>query len=254
MTDSAKEDAREENTKKFFAENKPSFHEVDRDTEGINQAYLASSIRLTEEINVDVLDPTIYSIQQAKLRTEEDHRMKLAEEKKEGVRKKIQQLRDTFKVLSMKNSEADEWIRLNHDDFNIDPIYFDMLKDRNFAKIEEAKKEVAWGIEFHTLKLNKLQQKFYDTLEFDKFTVKALKTGSYVSTFRVHKMSETLQRSIDTFKQMLESEMLNGKGDGLDFNEDDMEGAGGAGDQGKAEDKNASQNKTSASAMAKAKA
>ncbi len=92
----------------------------------------------------------------------------------------------------MKNTDSEEWIRLNQDDFNIDPVYFDMLKERNYAKIEEAKKEVAWGIEFHTLKLNKLQQKFYDTLEFDKFTVKALKTGSYVSTFRVHKMSETL--------------------------------------------------------------
>jgi hypothetical protein len=57
----------------------------------------------------------------------------------------------------MKNTDSEEWIRLNQDDFNIDPVYFDMLKERNYAKIEEAKKEVAWGIEFHTLKLNKLQ-------------------------------------------------------------------------------------------------
>jgi hypothetical protein len=32
-----------------------------------------------------------------------------------------------------------------------------MLKDRNLRKIEEAKKEVAWNIEFHTAKLNKLK-------------------------------------------------------------------------------------------------
>jgi hypothetical protein len=75
-----------------------------------------------------------------------------------------------------------------------------MLRERNFNKIEEAKKEVAWGIEFSTVRLNKLKEKFYDVLEFEKFTVKALKTTAYVTTFRVHKMSEFLQKSIETFK------------------------------------------------------
>jgi hypothetical protein len=51
-----------------------------------------------------------------------------------------------------------------------------MLKDRNSGKIEETKKEVAWSIEYHTVKLNKLKSKFYDILEFEKFTVRALKT------------------------------------------------------------------------------
>ena len=118
--------------------------------------------------------------------------MKLAEEKKQGVRGKIDTLRDHFKKLSTKNVDAEDWIRLSTDDFNIDPVYFDMLRERNFIKIEEAKKEVAWGIEFHTVRLNKLKEKFYDVLEFEKFTVKALKTTSYVTTFRVHKMSDFL--------------------------------------------------------------
>ena len=149
---------------------------------------------------MDILDPTQYSIQQAKLRTEEDHRMKLAEEKKMGIRGRINQLRNAFKQLVTKNLECEEWIRLSHDNFNIDPVYFDTLRERNFNKIEEAKKEVAWGIEYSTVRLNKLKEKFYDVLEFEKFTVKALKTTSYVTTFRVHKMSDFLQKSIETFK------------------------------------------------------
>jgi len=67
-----------------------------------------------------------------------------------------------------------------------------MLQERNDLKIEESKKEVAWGIEFHSVKLNKLKSKFYDVLEFEKFTVKAMKTSNYVTTFRVQKMSEFL--------------------------------------------------------------
>lgn len=201
MAESQREDIREEKTKQFMDDNEPYFPAVDREQECINQALLASSVRLTEEVNIDITDPTQYSIQQAKLRTEEDHRMKLAEEKKQGVRNRIQQLRDNFHKLARKNVESEEWIRLNQDDFNIDPVYFDMLRERNFMKIEESKKEVAWGIEYHTVRLNKLKEKFYDVLEFEKFTVKALKAaGSYVTTFRVHKMSEFLQKSIETFK------------------------------------------------------
>ena len=139
------------------------------------------------------MDPSQYSIQQAKLRTEEDHRLKLAEEKKEGVKERIKKLRKAFKELRVRNSQTEEWVKITEEDFNIDPVYFDMLKDRNLSKIEEAKKEVAWNIEFHTAKLNKLKQKFYDVLEFEKFTVKAVKTGAYVTTFRVHKMSEFLE-------------------------------------------------------------
>jgi hypothetical protein len=154
-----------------------------------------------------------------------------------------------------KNAEADPWIKVATDDFNIDPVYFESLREQNYLKIEEAKKEVAWGIEYHTVRLNKLKDKFYDVLEFEKFTVKALKTGSYVTTFRVHKMSEFLQRSIDTFKQMLESEMLLGGGaKEADFGEDEA-GLEGGSPAAQAQDPTATMTKTAgASSLAKAKA
>ena len=72
--------------------------------------------------------------------------------------------------------------------------------DRNEASIEETKKEVAWPIEYHTVNPNKLKNKYYDVLEFEKFTVKGLKSDSAVTTFRVKKMSEFLQQNIESFK------------------------------------------------------
>jgi hypothetical protein len=48
--------------------------------------------------------------------------------------------------------------------------------------------------------LNKLKNKYYDVLEFEKFTVKAVKNGAYVTTFRVQRMSEFLQTNIEAFK------------------------------------------------------
>ena len=82
-----------------------------------------------------------------------------------------------------------------------------ILQERNEAKIDETKKEVAWNIEYHTVNLNKLKNKYYDVLEFEKFTVKAIKNGCYVTTFRVQRMSEFLTSNIEAFKQMLENEI-----------------------------------------------
>ena len=99
-----------------------------------------------------------------------------------------------------------------------------MLFDRNETKIEETKKEVAWGIEFHTVNLNKLKNKFYDLLEFEKFTVKSIWNESYVTTFRVKKMSEFLQGNIESFKQMLENEIIGKDNDeDEEFNDEDDE-------------------------------
>jgi len=67
-----------------------------------------------------------------------------------------------------------------------------MLNERNEFAVNETKKEVAHPIEVATVKLNKLRERFYDVLDFDKFTVKAIMTEAYVNTFRVHKMSEFL--------------------------------------------------------------
>jgi hypothetical protein len=107
-----------------------------------------------------------------------------------------------------KNSANQEHLRITEDDFQIDPEFFHILQERNDSKIEETKKEVAWNIEYHTINLNKLKNKFYDVLEFEKFTVKAIKDNSYVTTFRVQKMSEFLQNNIEAFKQMLENEIV----------------------------------------------
>ena len=109
----------------------------------------------------------------------------MANEKKEGVRSKIEILRRQFKQLTEKNLKESENIQVTEEDFNIDPEYFEMLLERNAGKIEETKKEVAYGIEEATVALDKLKDKFYNKLDFEKYKVKAIRTESYVNTFRV---------------------------------------------------------------------
>jgi hypothetical protein len=58
MAESQREDIASEKTKQFKLDNQPYFPEVDPESDCINQAYLASSLRLTEEVNIDIQDPT----------------------------------------------------------------------------------------------------------------------------------------------------------------------------------------------------
>lgn len=67
---------------KFQDENQTNIPEVDKQIDKVDESLLAITLRIPKD-TPDIIDETIYSIQQAKLRTEEDHRLKMAEEKKQ---------------------------------------------------------------------------------------------------------------------------------------------------------------------------
>lgn len=152
---------------------------------GLDEPALAVTLKTNEPVNVDIADPTMYSIQQSKLRTEEDHRLSLAEQKKNKEKIKINKLREEFTKLVDQNNSAEPHLRIGEDDFQIDAEYFLILAERNDGKISETKKEEAFDIEKNTLALNKFKNKFVDVLEFDKFMVKSVRSNAYVNTFRV---------------------------------------------------------------------
>jgi len=97
--------------------------------------------------------------------------------------------------------------------------------------------------------LNKLKFKYYDVLEFEKFTVKSIKNGSYVTTFRVQKMSEFLQKNIESFKQMLENEIIGKDADADDDFIDD-----GSKDDNKVDNERQKEKEKAAALAAKQKA
>ena len=92
----------QEKITEFHQENPVTMMEVDPIIEGVETSVLKVELKIKtgEE---DITDETVYSIQQAKLRTEEDLKKKLAEEKKQAVRADIQKLRDKFVILHNKN-------------------------------------------------------------------------------------------------------------------------------------------------------
>ena len=61
----------------------------------------------------DIDDPQAYSIEQAKLKSENDKMIAIAESKKLEMRQKINELRKTFKDLTVKNDQLVPRLRLS---------------------------------------------------------------------------------------------------------------------------------------------
>lgn len=115
MAQSDKDELFKQKTKEYQDQNPPLFSAPEDHV--LDEASLAITIKNKEPLNEDVTDPTIYSIQQAKLRTEEDHRLQLAEKKKTQVRDQINKLREIFiKVMEM-NDATQTHLQAHEDDF-----------------------------------------------------------------------------------------------------------------------------------------
>lgn len=76
---------------------------------------------LSALIGNEIEDPSIYSLQQAKLKTEEDKQEMLAEQHKEIVRKKVRDLVVEFDTMRKEQDKLESWFRLDENEFIVDP-------------------------------------------------------------------------------------------------------------------------------------
>lgn len=127
MPSEEKEELKIKKTKQHQIDNPAVYPEVNELEMALDEASLSITLKLKEPTGKDVEDPTIYSIQESKLRTEEDHRLTLAEKKKQGVRVQIDELRKEFEKIVEKNNNNSAHLQIGEDDFQIDPEFFNIL-------------------------------------------------------------------------------------------------------------------------------
>lgn len=128
----------------------------------------------------DIVDDTIYSIQQAKLLAEEDNRRNEANQKKETVKQRILNLREQFSQVRQKNQTSDEAAKLTEEELCVDPEYKQMLLDRVAEDVDETRKELEWDRTLAKMKAEKLKDYMIDELEIDKFMVKGFRNQASV--------------------------------------------------------------------------
>ena len=112
-----------------------------------------------EEV-LDITDPKQYSLEESKLKLDEDNKIMDAEHKKQLVKLKIAHLRTTFLALKAKNNLEPEVSRLPANELEFDPNYKAELISKEQEKCSAARRETAWISEKHSLALAKLRSNF----------------------------------------------------------------------------------------------
>lgn len=125
---------------------------------------LQDAIKVLSDVSeVEDMAPGAYSIEDAKLKSEEDHRKSAAEIKKDKIRTIVNKLRKEFEELRYHNEQLPEVIRLGPDDLMVDKAFFAGLREEGSRMIEETHQEC----EFIAEKALTLRKKIFERLMGD---------------------------------------------------------------------------------------
>ncbi|CAE7195360.1 CFAP44 [Symbiodinium natans] len=178
-------------------------------------------------INPDITDPQQYSIQDAKLKAEEDSAKAAAELKKLRrepgcVRERVSEIREELVELQVKNSQLVE-AQLVGGDMVVDQEYINHLKEDMENQIEQVRFELAWSVEFHERGLQKLKDYYLKRVDFERVEVLGFQSPHRVSTFRCATMSDELQANLARLHELI----FAAEGDAdLEEEDDENEGMG----------------------------
>mmetsp|Transcript_56075 Transcript_56075/g.128731 ORF Transcript_56075/g.128731 Transcript_56075/m.128731 type:complete len:1947 (-) Transcript_56075:224-6064(-) len=150
----------------------------------------------TVQESVDIVDPDSYSIQDAKLKIEEENAQAAAERQKRRVRERVRELRKELEEYQKQNEELPSLHRLSGEEMTVDPDYVRFLNKEMEARVQEVKQELAWSVEHAELGVSKLKDRFLNALDFERLEVRAFNIPSRVATFRCQAMSEELQENL----------------------------------------------------------
>lgn len=187
----------------------------------------------------EIVSQDAYSLQDAKLKAEDDQKKELAEVEKDKVRQKINDLRKEFGRLRAKmgmpvpyelfpetevlqkdgvsqeeQEKAKEFLHslypaqpapfLSEGDLIIDREIHELVSKRCEQRIEEAKKEVAFDVKKAEKGVEKLEKAFLEDVKVDSFVVKGIRNPTdSVNSFRDSYLSPSLRQSLDEIKRLL---------------------------------------------------
>ena len=155
----------------------------------------------------DMDDPNAaYSIEDAKLKTEEDNKRRDANLKKDSVRQSIVKLRERYMKIFRENQAAPEAVRLSLAECALDADVVKRLIAAGDAKCEEVEKIFRWESEKKQLAVEKLQNRFLSNVAVEGIELKTFQTSNVVRSFRVTALPDALQESLRAVHALIDAE------------------------------------------------
>ena len=155
----------------------------------------------------DMDDPSkAYSIEDAKLKTEEDNKRKAANIKKDKTREAILNLRKRYMVLFKENQASPDAIKLSLEEVALDADVVKRLISAGDAKCEEVEKILRWESEKRQLAVEKLQKRFLSNVAVEGIDLKTFQTNNVVRSFRTTSLPDSLQESLRAVHALIDAE------------------------------------------------
>ncbi|KAI8897709.1 WD40-repeat-containing domain protein, partial [Globomyces pollinis-pini] len=154
----------------------------------------------------DITDSNAYSIQEAKVKSEKDREIEIAENRKFIVRSQIQDLRNEFLHIVSENETASKNVKLNRTELSVDLYLRNDIEADAIKKKETLLRELAWTAEKESIGPTKLYKKFLDPVQTERIELKTFKANYCVSTFRTLKLTQQIDALIE---QMISSNEKN---------------------------------------------
>ncbi|NXY80859.1 CFA44 protein, partial [Alcedo cyanopectus] len=162
------------------------------------------------------------SIEEDKQKKEYERIMKEAEERKNKKRKELIALRHEFVSLLQKNQELPKHMQLHREHYMLNHRIFEDLNRQMAQRIQLVQKQLAWEHEKHLIGLQKLQNQFLRSVEFDTVVVRAIQSNHQISTYRLLAMSEKCYEDQQEQKQLQEREIVTDTGHARIFEEEEV--------------------------------
>lgn len=171
-------------------------------------------------VEEDIMDDNIYSIQEDKLNTEEDNKKTAAEKRKQKILHQVKMLQAKFQELLNKNTANEQSFRLSvsyifsllsdyflkEDELVVDPRYQEVLQNEVSDILEETRKELSWGLAYNELKVNKLKEYFLDELHSERICLKSFDSKHKVYAFKVKNLSPYIEVKLEEINREIEEE------------------------------------------------
>ncbi|KAI8915149.1 hypothetical protein DFJ77DRAFT_430281 [Powellomyces hirtus] len=140
----------------------------------------------------DILEPTAYALQDAKIKSEKDKELEDAERKKQVTRQYMRELRMEFLKLVAENEKMPAEEQLPRSALTVDPDLRSDIEKETEKKIELVRKELEWISAKESVIPTKLRKRFLDPLQTERLEVHAFRTSHMVTTFRTIKPEHAL--------------------------------------------------------------
>ncbi|EEY67816.1 uncharacterized protein PITG_18204 [Phytophthora infestans T30-4] len=137
-----------------------------------------------------------YTIEDAKLKSEADARVRSTLSKQDSTRAVLNQMRTELQELQAQDAALPPQSRVDSEEWEIDLDYGDLLTRQGDEACDEVRNALAFAVEKEELLLLKMRETYVGPLAVELLTLRAFESGLSVQSFRTMKMPATLQKRL----------------------------------------------------------